>query len=97
MNEAISTNVEMIVQYGQTMVEIDRQTAIKLGYSYLLFRFDIINNNGVVEPVYNKAFVRDLNDVYRLVKQKLIDLTTVHIVDVETGLEVDHSVFKKGE
>ena len=97
MNEAISTNVEMIVQYGQTMVEIDRQTAIKLGYSYLLFSFDIINNNGVVEPVYNKAFVRDLNDVYRLVKQKLIDLTTVHIVDVETGLEVDHSVFKKGE
>ena len=97
MNEAISTNVEMIVQYGQTMVEIDRQTAIKLGYSYLLFTFDIINNNGVVEPVYNKAFVRDLNDVYRLVKQKLIDLTTVHIVDVETGLEVDHNVFKKGE
>lgn len=97
MNEAISTNVEMIVQYGQTMVEIDRQTAIKLGYSYLLFTFDIINNNGVVEPVYNKAFVRDLNDVYRLVKQKLIDLTAVHIVDVETGLEVDHSVFKKGE
>ena len=97
MNEAISANVEMIVQYGQTMVEIDRQTAIKLGYSYLLFTFDIISNNGVVEPVYNKAFVRDLNDVYRLVKQKLIDLTTVHIVDVETGLEVDHSVFKKGE
>ena len=97
MNEAISSNVEMIVQYGQTMVEIDIQTAIKLGYSYLLFAFDIINNNGVVEPVYNKAFVRDLNDVYRLVKQKLIDLTTVHIVDVETGLEVDHTVFKKGE
>lgn len=97
MNEAISTNVEMIVQYGQTRVEIDRQTAIKLGYSYLLFTFDIINNNGIVTPVYNKAFVRDLNDVYRLVKQKLIDLTTVHIVDVETGLEVDHSVFKKGE
>ena len=97
MNEAISSNVEMIVQYGQTMAEIDRQTAIKLGYSYLLFSFDIINNNGTVEPVYNKAFVRDLNDVYRLVKQKLIDLTTVHIVDVETGLEVDHSVFKKGE
>ena len=97
MNEAISTNVEMIVQYGQTMVEIDRQTAIKLGYSYLLFTFNVILNNGIVEPVYNKAFVRDLNDVYRLVKQKLIDLTTVHIVDVETGLEVDHSVFKKGE
>ena len=59
--------------------------------------FDIINTNGVVEPKYISVFVKDLNDIFRLVKNSSIDLSKVHIIEVETGLEVEHDIFKKGE
>ena len=59
--------------------------------------FDIINTNGVVEPKYISVFVKDLNDIFRLVKNSSIDLSKVHIIEVKTGLEVDHDIFKKGE
>ena len=93
----MSFQLEMCVKYGETRAETDRQTALKKGYSYLLFMFDIINTNGVVEPKYISVFVKDLNDIFRLVKNSSIDLSKVHIIAVETGLEVDHDIFKKGE
>ena len=93
----MSFQLEMCIKYGETRAETDRQTALKIGYSYLLFMFDIINTNGVVEPKYISVFVKDLNDIFRLVKNSSIDLSKVHIIEVETGLEVDHDIFKKGE
>ena len=96
-DENIAMQLEMCIKYGETRAETDRQTALKKGYSYLLFMFDIVNNNGVVEPKYISVFVKDLNDIFRLVKNSSIDLSKVHIIEVETGLEVDHDIFKKGE
>ena len=96
-DENIAMQLEMCIKYGETRAEADRQTALKKGYSYLLFMFDIINANGVVEPKYISVFVKDLNDIFRLVKNSSIDLSKVHIIEVETGLEVDHDIFKKGE
>ena len=97
-DENIAMQLEMCIKYGETRAETDRQTALKKGYSYLLFMFDIIiNTNGVVEPKYISVFVKDLNDIFRLVKNSSIDLSKVHIIEVETGLEVDHDIFKKGE
>lgn len=93
----MSFQLEMCIKYGETRAETDRQTALKKGYNYLLFMFDIINTNGVVEPKYISVFVKDLNDIFRLVKNSSIDLSKVHIIEVETGLEVDHDIFKKGE
>ena len=96
-DENIALQLEMCVKYGETRVETDMCTALKKGYSYLLYMFDIINDNGVVKPKYNSVFVKDLNDIFRLVKNKSIDLSKVHIIEVGTGLEVDHDIFKKGE
>ena len=96
-DENIALQLEMCVKYGETRVETDRQTALKRGCDYLLFMFDIVNNNGVVEPKYSSVFVKDLNDIFRLVKNSSIDLSKVHIIEVETGLEIDHDIFKKGE
>ena len=97
-DENIAMQLEMCIKYGETRAETDRQTALKKGYNYLLFMFDIVvNNNGVVEPKYISVFVKDLNDIFRLVKNSSIDLSKVHIIEVETGLEVDHDIFKKGE
>ena len=96
-DENIAMQLEMCIKYGETRAETDRQTALKRGYDYLLVMFDIIYNNGVVEPKYISVFVKDLNDIFRLVKNSSIDLSKVHIIEVETGLEVDHNVFKKGE
>ena len=96
-DENIALQLEMCIKYGETRAETDRQTALKKGYDYLLFMFDIVNNNGVVEPKYISVFVKDLNDVFRLVKNSSIDLSKVHIIEVETGLEVEHDIFKKGE
>ena len=93
----MSFQLEMCIKYGETRAEVDRQIALKKGYSYLLFMFDIINTNGVVEPKYISVFVKDLNDIFRLVKNSSIDLSKVHIIEVETGLEVEHDIFKKGE
>ena len=42
-------------------------------------------------------FIKDLNDVFRLVKQNMIDLSLVKIFDVSTEVEVDKSMFNKGE
>ena len=62
-DENIAMQLELCIKYGETRAEADRQTALKKGYSYLLFMFDIINTNGVVEPKYISVFVKDLNDV----------------------------------
>lgn len=96
-DESIALQLELCIKYGETRAETDRQTALKKGYDYLLFMFDIVNNNGVVEPKYISVFVKDLNDIFRLVKNSSIDLSKVHIIEVETGLEVEHDIFKKGE
>ena len=96
-DENIAMQLELCIKYGETRVETDMCTALKKGYSYLLYMFDIINNNGVVEPKYISVFVKDLNDIFRLVKNSSIDLSKVHIIEVETGLEVEHDIFKKGE
>lgn len=96
-DENIALQLEMCIKYGETRAETDRQTALKKGYNYLLFMFDILNNNGVVSPKYISVFVKDLNDIFRLVKNSSIDLSKVHIIEVETGLEVEHDIFKKGE
>ena len=96
-DENIAMQLELCIKYGETRVETDMCTALKKGYSYLLYMFDIINNNGVVEPKYISVFVKELNDIFRLVKNSSIDLSKVHIIEVETGLEIDHDIFKKGE
>lgn len=67
------------------------------GYPYLLFCWNILNNNGVFEPVYERAYIKDLNDVFRMVKMGAIDFNCTFLIDTETGEHVDTSIFRKGE
>ena len=45
-DENIAMQLEMCIKYGETRAEADRQTALKKGYDYLLFMFDIVSNIG---------------------------------------------------
>lgn len=89
--------VNMCAQYLATMMEKGFVSARKHGFPYVAFRYDLINNSGVLEPEFSQMFIKDLNDVFRLVKQNMIDLSRVKIFDVSTEVEVDKSMFNKGE
>ena len=94
MNE---TTLQSCFDYLEIMLAQYLATAEEQGYPYLLFSWDIVNENGVVKPVCGKAHVKDLNDVFKLVKVGELDLNSVAIFDVVTGEEIDKSVFRKGE
>ena len=70
-------------------------SAEEQGYPYLVFSWDILNENGILKPTYEKAYIKDLNHIFRLVKTKQIDLNRISIFDVATGQEVDKDIFKK--
>lgn len=94
---AMEEQVNMCAQYLATMMEKGFVSARKHGFPYVAFRYDLINNSGVLEPEFSQMFIKDLNDVFRLVKQNMIDLSRVKIFDVSTEVEVDKSMFNKGE
>lgn len=88
-------NLDACFQYFEMMLANGLAVGEKKGYPYIIVFWDIINNNGVIEPIYKQAYVRDLNDVFRLVKMKELDINKVTVFDVTTGVEVDKNIFKK--
>lgn len=96
-DEAIANQLEMCIAYLEQMMALGLSKGKELGHKYLAITYDIVNNNGIVEPRYSQAYVDDLNDLFRMYKQGLLDITTVHIFEIETGNEVGFSKFRKDE
>lgn len=93
----MSFQLEMCVNYLEQMMALGLSKGKELGHKYLAITYDIVNDNGIVTPRYAQAYVDDLNDLFRMYKQGLLDITTVHIFEIETGNEVGFSKFRKDE
>ena len=89
------TNWEMCFQYFEVMLANGLAMAEEKGYPYLIVFWDIVKENGVVEPVYKQAYVKDLNHIFRLVKTRELDINKVTLFNVATGEEVDRDIFSK--
>lgn len=92
------TQVDLCFNYLATMLTNGLTQAEKLGYPYLLVYYDIVvNNMGMAEPVYEQAYVKDLNDIFHMIKSGAINIASITVFDVATGNEIDKSIFRKGE
>jgi hypothetical protein len=91
------SNWEMCFDYFKIRLANGLAMAEEKGYPYLLVYWDIINENGMAKPVYEQAYIKDLNHIFRLVKTRDIDINVVTIFDVSTGEEVDKAIFRKGK
>lgn len=87
--------ITLCAQYISKLMSESLISARKQGYPYVAFSYDLINKSGMLEPEFSHVFIKDLNDIFRLVKQDMIDLTRVKIFDVTTETEVDKSIMDR--
>lgn len=89
------TTIQSCFDYLEIMLAQYLAIAEEKGYPYLIFSWDIINENGVVKPICKRAYIKDLNHIFRLVKDRQLDLSRIAIFDVATEQEIDKAIFTK--
>lgn len=87
--------ITLCAQYISKLMSESLMSARKQGYPYVAFSYDLINKSGILEPEFSHVFIKDLNDIFRLAKQDMIDLTRIKIFDVFTEMEVDKSIMSR--
>lgn len=96
--EEITSQFDACFSYFSMMLANGLTTGKEKGNKYLMVFYDLINNNGIIEPQYSQVYINDLNDIFRLYKQGNINLDRVYIFNIETEEEVNiRDIFKKGE
>lgn len=88
-------NIDMCFDYLSKMLATSLTEANNKGFPYIMVKYDILNVDGIVNPVFDYVPIKNLHDIVRLVNMGVLDITGVTIFDSKTGVEVDKSTFTK--
>lgn len=91
----MQANIDMCMEYLSKMLATCLADSENKGYPYVMIKYDLINENGIVKPEFDYVPIKKLDDIIRMSSVGILNLNDVKIFDTKTGLVIEPVDFLK--